>query len=434
MKLRFSILIYFLVATVAFGQDADKLFKDANKAYGSFTLGNDDADASIAEAKDLIEQVMSSPEYQKDTKAWLLKGKIYQGMTEQNVTALTIGQECKYPNAGIESLDAYKMAVQTAEKKSDLSKALKQIAELSGFLSQMGNNYINTQDYASAYKPLNAVLMADEILVENEQESLFNTEEDKASHKYAVAACAMEAGENENAKMLFKEMVEEGSTDPKIYSSLFTLTVAENEEEALTYLAKGQELDPNNLELLYAEINYLIQKENFEKLQLKLKQAIENDPDNTSIRLALGNVYSKLAEQEMANGNMEAADEYTKQSSEYFEQVLQMDPSSNEALYMLGSIYFNKGAALTKEMSDLGLSAEDQKKYDELDAQVKEYFEKALPYFKRSESMDPNDTSTLYALKEIYARMNDFEMSNEFKDRLDKVQAGETLSGSYFEN
>jgi hypothetical protein len=38
----------------------------------------------------------------------------------------------------------------------------------------------------------------------------------------------------------------------------------------------------------------------------------------------------------------------------------------------------------------------------------------------------------LIALKEIFARKNELDLSNEFKERLDKIQAGEKIEASYF--
>jgi hypothetical protein len=59
-------------------------------------------------------------------------------------------------------------------------------------------------------------------------------------------------------------------------------------------------------------------------------------------------------------------------------------------------------------------------------------FKTALPYFKIAEKLNPNDTNTLIALKEIFARDNDFEKSGEFKKRLETVQGGGKNESSYF--
>jgi tetratricopeptide (TPR) repeat protein len=78
-------------------------------------------------------------------------------------------------------------------------------------------------------------------------------------------------------------------------------------------------------------------------------------------------------------------------------------------------------------------SKEGIEKYNKMRDQVIAEFDKALPYFKQAEQIAPDDVNTLIALKEIYAKKDDIEMSNVFKDRLEKVQAGEEVE-SYFKN
>ena len=45
---------------------------------------------------------------------------------------------------------------------------------------------------------------------------------------------------------------------------------------------------------------------------------------------------------------------------------------------------------------------------------------------------DPNDLNTLIALKEMYARNSEYEISGEFKTRIEKVQNKEKIEKSYF--
>ena len=59
-------------------------------------------------------------------------------------------------------------------------------------------------------------------------------------------------------------------------------------------------------------------------------------------------------------------------------------------------------------------------------------FDQALPYFKRSESIAPNDINTLIALVEIFARKEDEVISLAMKKRLDIVKAGGKNQTSYF--
>ena len=49
------------------------------------------------------------------------------------------------------------------------------------------------------------------------------------------------------------------------------------------------------------------------------------------------------------------------------------------------------------------------------------YFDKALPYFEKAESLEPKDKNTLIALKEIYAKKSEFDKSNAYKAKLEAL-------------
>ncbi|MFT6486279.1 MAG: hypothetical protein ACJAWN_003017 [Neolewinella sp.] len=81
---------------------------------------------------------------------------------------------------------------------------------------------------------------------------------------------------------------------------------------------------------------------------------------------------------------------------------------------------------------DSDFSKEGQKKYAALKEKVDAEFGKALPYFQKAEMSSPNDLNTLIALKEMYARDSEYEISGQFKARIEKIQAGEKIEKSYF--
>ena len=112
------------------------------------------------------------------------------------------------------------------------------------------------------------------------------------------------------------------------------------------------------------------------------------------------------------------------------------DPKYVDAYYSVGALYYNRAALLTKQLNTLAddYSKEGLKKYEALKVKILAEFELALPHFQKAESIDANDVNTLIALKEIYARQNKLDISTEFKDRLEKVQAGGKNASSYFKN
>ena len=436
MKSKILILLTLFFGSFALqAQEAKDLLKTANKALTAYNLdpaGNSD---KLSEAKQAIDQAFDVADLSSDYKANLTRSKINTEIVGNDYKMVLLNPETKPSSieAGADALAAIETAIALSEKKYEMKQVLAVLSELAPYLSVIGNQFIGLKEYASAYEPLTSVIKADELLKTNGEKSVFENEEDLGNHKYVTAVCATRAEKNEEAKALLTELYEAESKEPGVYSTLYTLTINEDEEKAMKVLAKGKEIDPGNTELLFAEINYYIKQQKFDVLEEKLKMAIEKDPENPSVYSALGNVYMNLSETAASEGDEEKSAEYFESSLNYYNQTLELDPKSFDAQYSIGSLYFNKAAGVTKAMQDLGLSKEDQMKYTELEKKTKELFTKALPYFVSAEKLNPSDMNTLIALKEIFARQDDFEKSNEFKSRLESVQAGETIESSYFD-
>ncbi|MEM9821689.1 MAG: hypothetical protein AAF985_11475, partial [Bacteroidota bacterium] len=221
-----------------------------------------------------------------------------------------------------------------------------------------------------------------------------------------------------------------------VYDALYKLKIENNETEALEILAQGRLKYPDDEGLRVSEINYYMSNNKFDELVGKLKKAIEADPKNLSYYNALGNTFDNLFQNEMSSGNNEKAQEYFDNALSYYNQALEVDGTNFFALYNLGVLYVNKANGIVAEMKALedkgdyskaGLRAVEAKK-----SEADKEFAASLPFFQKAETLNPNDINTLIALKEIYARSEDFEKSKEFKKRMETVEAGGT-NNSYFD-
>lgn len=438
MKYATSILLcFFLVLAGVQAQDEDprKMMRKADRSYAKFNLDQQNNKDELIEAKKLIDKVVESSEYSKDAEAWVIKGQIYDalGIEDFKAKMQDPNAAAKNPDAPFIAYEAFKKAYNYADKNRYKSSALEGMRSVAQAFNNIGNEFLQKQEYAKAYRPLNNLVEINSTLSRNDEEPIFESEKDLNQQKYVVAVCAMQAGNMDRAEELLSGLYKKEYPESAVYSNLFDLYMKQGkEEEANEVLAKGKEIFPEDTQLLFAEINYYIQSEQYDKLEEKLKQAIEKEPDNPSVRSALGNVYMKIYNDSLDAGNMKGAQRFKDNALDYFHQTIEMDSSSFEAYYSIGSIYFNEAAAVTQMMGELGMSKEDQKKYEEYKTKTEDLFNKALPYFKEAEKLNPNDQSTLIALREIYARTNDFETSNIFKERFEKVKAGEEFSESYF--
>ena len=435
-KLFFSLFALFLFVGVQAQITPKKAYKKASRALSSYKLDPKSNGDKLKEAKELITTALNDEaEYGKLAKTWQLKGEIYLKAAEGEVNKSILDKKYEVKNTEdiIVACKALKKAYSLATKKYEKKDAIEGLQNVENYMNVLGNNMLGFKKYAEAYDVLGPLLKVSNFLKENGGKSILSSEEDVDNSTYIVAFCANAKGDTEEAGNLFKGLIDKGYKEPSVYSKYFNiLMTGGKKEEALAVLNKGRELFPDNIEILFAEINYYIKEGNYEVLEQKLKLAIAKDSTNPTIYSALGNVYMNLFNESFEKVEKAKADEYFNNSLSYFDKALSLNSQMYDAVYSMGSLYFNKAAALTKEMNNLGLSKADQAKYTEMDKEVKALFVKALPYFKNAEKMNPSDRNTLIGLKEIFARMNEFEKSKEFKNRLEILEKGGKIESSYF--
>ncbi len=420
------------------GQDSPKkMMKKADRAYSKYNLDQRNNKDELMKARDLILTALEDKEISDEGRAWVVKGQVYTSLANEDLKMLMANPETEpsYPDAPFTAYEAFFEALNVAEKSRYEREALEGLGNLTPIFSTIGNAYLQQQAYDKAYEPLSALLQIHETFVEKGENPIYQSEEDYNQQRFVVAICAIQAGDRPAAKGLLMELYEEQYPDAAVYSSLFDLLMNEdNEEKALEVLDKGKELFPDDNTILFARINYYIQNDELELLEQSLMQAVEAEPENASVHSALANVYMKIYNRmvEAEEYDKEEANRYKNLSIEYYDKAIDLDPKDFEPYYSVGSINFNEAAVITQKMSELGIGKEDQKMYDSLKVESEKLFEKALPYFKKAESLEPNDRNSLLALREIFARMNEYEKAQELKVRMERIQNGETLEKSYF--
>lgn len=418
--------------------DPEKALNKADKALAAYAQNLDptSSEAKLNEAVQLIEVAAAADVNKGKVKTWQTRGEIYNALSDKDLTSMIKDPEFKpkNPEAPLKAAESFLKAAELATKKFETKEAVKGMTESAGKLNNIGNSQIKRNDYAGAYKSLDMVMQVNEVVVKNGNEPIIPAD-DMPNHKYVVAFCASAAGNKEVASKLFKELIDADKAEAPVYAQYFDILYKDgNKDEAWKIFEKGQEKYPTSTELLFAGINAKIVEKDYDKLKKMLAKAIAAEPENASIYTALGNVYMSLFNEEYAkNGNNETATSYFDESLKYFNTAVTKDPKQFDAIYSIGSLYFNKAVEIIKVANGLPMDKESQKKYTAMMEESKQLMATALPYFQKTEAMEPNDLNTLIALSEIFARQND-PKSQEFKTRLEKVRAGGKVDSSYFKN
>ncbi len=419
-------LLVFSFSLVAQVEPA-KALKKATKAYSAFNLDPASNAAKLQEAKDMIKLALSSDEVGAMAKAWQAKGDIYSTSVGQDLGMILVNPAHQITDVkgAVMANEAYMMAAKKSVKKYETKAAMDGLRANISNLSNVGIIQYKAQKYGDAYTNFNSVIDAHKALKEGGAESPLDGKDEYNNAVYLAALGAQGAGETEAASKMFDELAAQDYNDAAVYDGIYKANIESNPEKAIAALEKGRKLFPDNASLLFTEINYYLRENRLDELTGKLKDAIKQEPDNVTLYSTLGNVYDNLFQRENKAGNTAKEKEYFDLALDYYGQALEIDPTYSDATYSIGALYYNSAAAMTAELIALqdDYSKAGIAKYKTKQAEITAIFDKALPYFEKADAANPNDSNTLIALKEIYAKKDDIVKSNEYKARLEALQA-----------
>jgi tetratricopeptide (TPR) repeat protein len=429
-------------------EDPEKLVKKAVKAFNAFNLAPVEKGASLDEAKTAIDEVFKSEAMNSNVAALIAKGQIYYGFLQRDQAQQVLTPNAKpsfdFPAALI-SYQAYAKAADLATKKFEKSDAVKGLQGLTGPLNNAGNDAYNAGNFDDAYEHFIAALNAHEKVKGAGQASALDKPEDMNNQYFIITTAAVKAKKYDAAKMYNEKLLAANYPDGGIYESQYEILLnAGDQAGAEKALEEGRKKMPDDVGLMFKEINHFIRTGKLDQLVEKLKSAIAKEPNNISLYTTIGNVYDNLYQKDSmwivkdAAGNYSVAasilnNENYKNAELYFSKAEEMDTKSTDAAYGLGAFYYNVAARMTNILNKLAddYSKEGTKKYEAVKTEVFAMFDKGLPHFQHAESYNANDRNTLIALKEIHARKNEFDISNEYKKRLEIIEAGGKNETSY---
>jgi tetratricopeptide (TPR) repeat protein len=163
-------------------------------------------------------------------------------------------------------------------------------------------------------------------------------------------------------------------------------------------------------------LNYYLQKGEYEKAKENLRLAAEQDPTNEILFFSMGSVYDNLSAQYDEEGKAEEAKEYQDQAADAYKKAIEIKPDYFDANYNLGAMYFNDGVEKVNEANAVPPS--QSKRYKALLDEAKAIFSVGLPYLEKAHEVNPEDTTTIRSLRDIYARLGDDEKTMEMSKLL----------------
>ncbi len=338
-------------------------------------------------AAEYIEQAMNNPKATAKEKTWRYRGDIYRNIASDSTLA------AMFPDALEKSYQSFLKATELDTKKA---YANEHRVGLLFALNQSMNNGIknyNNGDYAKAAKSFELSNTVSEIAFDS-------------TFVYAVynsGLCYEKAGNLDKAIEKYTAAAELNYQVPDIYVIMVSLlSNAERTEDALAMATMARAKYPRNKGLILEELNIYLRENRLEEALANLDIAIEEDASNEILVFSKGSVLDNLGRQE------EAQKEY--------ERALEIKPDFYDALYNLGAMYFNNGAEKVNAANEV--PPKQQKLYESLIEEAKQWFVRAKPLFEKAHTLKPDDTSTIRSLRDIYARTGDDEKLMEMSDKL----------------
>jgi len=353
----------------------------------------DGVSEAILKARDAINEAVEHEKTMTNAKTWN-----YKGMIELAILGSEAHQDLA-PEAMKSATEAFKKSIELDTKKRFKDDNVQNLRVLINSVYTSGSDFYNAKDYKSAYAEFSQILEIRDLIDANTKKS----EPMDTASLQAAAICAQNAQLNDEAMVLYQKMYDADIKEDYVLKGLSTLhKKAGDDAKAKAIREEARTLFPDNQGLIIDEINEMLSAgENDEAMSL-LEEAIANEPEKAELHFALGSAKDTQKDYEGARAS--------------YEKAAELNPEYFDAYYNLGAIYYNQAAEITKKMNELGL--DEQTEYDKFQVQSVDLFKQALPFFEKGHGINATDRNTIIALKEIYAKIGDFDKSNAMKELL----------------
>lgn len=183
-----------------------------------------------------------------------------------------------------------------------------------------------------------------------------------------------------------------------------------NNDKALELMKKARAANPDDISLIRSEADMAYKMGDLEKYNSLMKEVIATDPNNPEL-------YYNLGVGSAQNGDNEAA-------MEYYTKAIELDAEYANAKINMAALLLADEGKIVEEMNNLGTSAADNKKYDELKEKRKQLYLQAAPYLESAIELRPDNKELVRTLMNIYSQVGEDAKFKALKARLATMEEG----------
>ena len=178
-------------------------------------------------------------------------------------------------------------------------------------------------------------------------------------------------------------------------------------DKAIEAIENAKLLNPNDFNLLVSEANIMYKIGDKDKYKVLIAKALEINPDNVDLLFNLGVIAAEEKDFEVAK--------------KYYNMAIDKDPKYTKAKMNMAALILDQEQGIIEEMNELGSSAADDKRYDELKNARQQLYKDAIPYLVAILDVEPNNLSAAKTLMNIYSAIDDMPNYKAMKAKVDEL-------------
>ena len=392
MKRLILISLMTLTSVMVFGQKH-------NIVNASIALKN----SNLLEAKQYIDEAYNNEKTSNEAKMWNYRAKIYLKISQAQYTdtAISIDGDAifKASEAHIKCLQTNKRGKIIVRKWTSEEEVRRGLMQCASLFFNMGIASFEAKDYNRALTYFNEALN----ILPFDQNGMLNFTKENVT--FNMVYCARALKDAKMAEKFLQKLIDVDFNEPNIYVFMSESMIdQEDSDRALEYLSIGRKRYPKNENILKEEINLYIKLNKLSDLIVKCTEAIALDPNNDIMIFTRGLVYYQIGD--------------IKNAEKDYIKVIELNPSSFDANYSLGALFFNSAV----ELMDKANATSNNNTHRKLKKEAESLFAKALPYMEAAHSLDANDENTMISLKQLYYRNGNYAKSEEIKKKLESLK------------
>lgn len=178
-------------------------------------------------------------------------------------------------------------------------------------------------------------------------------------------------------------------------------------DKAMEVMETARAENPDDVYLMRAEADMSYRMGDFKKYNKLMNAIVATDPDNPEVYFNLG-----VGSQELGEND---------QAITYYKKAIELNPNYEAALINLSVIKLAREGELVEEMNSLGMSAADNRRYEELKLQRENLYKEVLPYLEKAGKINPNNIEVMRTLMNIYSQLGNEAKYNAMKSKVDSL-------------